>query len=312
MPKPILFIKTKDAVNDVRSGLSDVAMMQKYGVSASVLEKLFQKLVDTGQIDRSELDERMRSAEQSHVVDLVGFPGPELKKTRVNAKEAVSCVRSGMSDIALMEKFHISARGLDSLFRKLVQAREIGESELESRKHGVEWAEIVFAANADRPEPFQPDPSVEELAGGTRFKGLFENHKVAMAGIAGALIGALAVTGAFLLFQGAGPFTKVTDSAPTRTSTSSPPNESARETAQGVIPILKDIHEDHGGQRPTASAQGSPYEDCLKRCEGEFDPTDNMERALFFNCKKSCLQDHSEHFKRIRQRYHAPPSVKAP
>jgi len=45
-----------------------------------------------------------------------------MKRTRIEAKEALEDIRAGMNDIALMKKYILSAKGLQSLFRKLGQA----------------------------------------------------------------------------------------------------------------------------------------------------------------------------------------------
>jgi len=306
-----LFIMSREAANDIRSGLSDVAMMRKYGISARVLEKLFKKLIDKGEIESSEIEKRMRLAERSHVVDLVTFTVAELKKTRVNAREAVSCIRSGMSDIELMEKYNISAQGLESLFSKLIEAQEIGRSELESRKHAMEWAEIAFASGSDQPEQFLQDFSTQELDKQEWLRQLQERHKVLIAGITGAVLGAMAVAAVAFLVRGAARYDEASAPPPAMASSVNSPGEGVHDQTQGVIQILKDIHAYHGGSGVNDHVTVSPYEECLKRCESEFDPRDQTERPLFFNCKKSCLQEHSARFRGIRRQFHVPPSVRA-
>ena len=56
----------------------------------------------------------------------------EPKKT-INAKEAVADIRSGMTSSELMEKYRVSAKGLDALFGKLVAAGLLHENELNRR-----------------------------------------------------------------------------------------------------------------------------------------------------------------------------------
>jgi hypothetical protein len=56
----------------------------------------------------------------------------EPKKT-INAKEAVADIRSGMASSELMQKYRVSAKGLDALFRKLVDANLLHENELNRR-----------------------------------------------------------------------------------------------------------------------------------------------------------------------------------
>ncbi|MCA1961648.1 MAG: hypothetical protein LDL33_12735 [Desulfomonile sp.] len=56
-------------------------------------------------------------------------------KTQVEVKalDAVRDIRLGLSDLALMEKYRLTDRGLGSLFRKLVAAGLLKVSELEQR-----------------------------------------------------------------------------------------------------------------------------------------------------------------------------------
>ena len=48
-------IKAKPFVRDLRTGMGDRELMQKYTISESQLHKVFQKLVDAGTIDEMEL-----------------------------------------------------------------------------------------------------------------------------------------------------------------------------------------------------------------------------------------------------------------
>jgi hypothetical protein len=54
---------------------------------------------------------------------------PADPKRTINAKEAVSDIRSGMTADELMQKYRLSAKGLDVLFGKLVQAGLLHENE---------------------------------------------------------------------------------------------------------------------------------------------------------------------------------------
>ena len=59
-----------------------------------------------------------------------------MAKRAIKAKEAVADIRSGMDDAALMEKYHLSAEGLQSLFDKLVTGGFIDLSEIARRLPG--------------------------------------------------------------------------------------------------------------------------------------------------------------------------------
>ena len=51
-------ISAKELVRDIRSGVDDNGIMQKYNVSAEVLQRLFRRLVDAGALKQNEMDQR--------------------------------------------------------------------------------------------------------------------------------------------------------------------------------------------------------------------------------------------------------------
>jgi hypothetical protein len=51
-----------------------------------------------------------------------------MNKPKIGAREAANDIRSGMTDAELMEKYHLTAKGLESLFRKLVEAKLLDQS----------------------------------------------------------------------------------------------------------------------------------------------------------------------------------------
>ncbi len=55
MTTPKRKIKAKPFVRDLRNGMGDRELMEKYTLSESQLHKVFQKLVDAGAIDEMEL-----------------------------------------------------------------------------------------------------------------------------------------------------------------------------------------------------------------------------------------------------------------
>ena len=54
-------------------------------------------------------------------------------KRKIKAKEIVNDIREGMSDSQLMEKHSLSSKGLQSVFRKLVDAKAITPREVFNR-----------------------------------------------------------------------------------------------------------------------------------------------------------------------------------
>ena len=65
--KPV--ISASDALRCIRSGMDDSSLMKKYGISAKALRSLLRKLVASGLIDQSELDERMSQTHQWAVLE---------------------------------------------------------------------------------------------------------------------------------------------------------------------------------------------------------------------------------------------------
>jgi hypothetical protein len=55
-------------------------------------------------------------------------------RKEIKAKEALEDIKSGMSDGALMDKYKITATGLASLYRRMVQAGLLPHSDLDQRR----------------------------------------------------------------------------------------------------------------------------------------------------------------------------------
>jgi len=60
------------------------------------------------------------------------------QKTKIKAKEVINDIRGGMTDSELMDKYALSAKGLQSLFRKLEAIKAIKPSELYGRFPSVD------------------------------------------------------------------------------------------------------------------------------------------------------------------------------
>ena len=56
-----------------------------------------------------------------------------MEKRKITAREVLRDIRSGLSDQDLMEKYTLSAQGLQSVFHKLVNAGVITQAELDDR-----------------------------------------------------------------------------------------------------------------------------------------------------------------------------------
>ncbi|MDQ7784033.1 MAG: hypothetical protein RDU20_14210 [Desulfomonilaceae bacterium] len=104
-------IDVSEVLRDIRGGVNHFTLMDKYRLSAKGLNSLFKKLLDAGVVKRADL-------------------GPSFK-LEIKASEAIRDIRTGMSKSDFMRKHRLSAKGLQSLFGKLVEAGAVTGSELE-------------------------------------------------------------------------------------------------------------------------------------------------------------------------------------
>jgi len=53
-----------------------------------------------------------------------------MANVKIDAAEALRDIREGMNDVTLMKKYHLSAKGLDSLYSKLIKAGALRSSDV--------------------------------------------------------------------------------------------------------------------------------------------------------------------------------------
>ena len=114
-------IKTSDIVNDIRACMSDTGLMEKYDLSAKGLQSIFAKLISIKAITQNEVDSRPAAYSDTVVI------------REIKASELVQEIRAGMSDFDLLEKYGLSAKGLEKAFRMLVEAGAVNAEELRDR-----------------------------------------------------------------------------------------------------------------------------------------------------------------------------------
>jgi len=104
-------IKTSEFVQDVRDGLSDTALQSKYRLSSN---KFY--LYKASVLDFIAKEHAQKS-----------------KKIEIHAKQFLVDIWSGMEDDALMVKYNLLPRHLQSAFRQLINAGLITPLELSNR-----------------------------------------------------------------------------------------------------------------------------------------------------------------------------------
>ena len=100
-------IEALQVLVDLRSGFTKSQLMEKYDLSYNGLKSLLTQL--KGVLSEYSVTNRNRNA----------LP---LGKREINAKEVLCDLRAGFNDAALMEKYKLSAAGLNSLKTKLTNA----------------------------------------------------------------------------------------------------------------------------------------------------------------------------------------------
>ncbi len=304
MAKPKIRISTKEVLEDIRAGSTDLMLMNKYGLSVRNLQRLFDRLVSAGSIEQAEIDRRVFDPGRSHVVELVPAREPEGDKAVVKAAEAVSAIRSGMSDAALMEKFSLSAKGLDSLFKTLSATGELDDAELEHRRLSMEWGDLAFVGEFLEGEQFalEQTSGAETEPGGSRLGRFVEKHKTCLAALAGAIAGMLAAS---ILFLAVPRFERKADGKPADRSSLEATVLALQKQAEDLIKIIEGIVAETVGIRQSPpSSQSSLYEKCLRRCDQSFSGSTDAIGVQRLNCKKECLAKFSERFRRVRSQYY--------
>lgn len=160
--KPI--IDAKEALDDIRSGMTDSALMQKYNLSPIGLQSLIGKLVRIGalrEIGAGDLlrdlrsgvtnNELMKKYELSaHALTRIFNEMTDAgisffrerrnkhQRKKVDMTEFVSDIRAGATERRLMERHGLSSRGLQSAFWKLVRSGVMTWDELLQLYPGLE------------------------------------------------------------------------------------------------------------------------------------------------------------------------------
>lgn len=305
MPKFKMQINSRQAVEAIRSGMSDLALMEKFGLSAGGLERLFKKLVAAEELHQLEVHARLRASQQSHVVDLIISQPARTKKARIEADQALKDIQAGMSDSELMQKYNISAKGLRSLFGKLLAASLISRRELAARRDSRRRAESALVKDADLPlEHVPPERSANRLP--SFIVRLLREHRVFAAAVLGACAGV--VLSAALLFVVEGLDGSLWNRRDPRKEALQAANEALFTQAQEMVSVLEAIARGDAAAAspagPRAGSDRSECEKCMKKCEENIKVDDDVDKAVVINCKRECLAAHSERFRKIREMYH--------
>ena len=135
-------ISAKAAVTDIRAGLSDRELMEKYSLNAQGLQSLFRKLIENNLISAGELSGRTTAPSRPvpPQPQVIGPPQPEPEAKPEPAADfaqtAADLVRQGCHDNELMVKLGLSPSQLRNLMGELVQRGYLSLADMEARRPG--------------------------------------------------------------------------------------------------------------------------------------------------------------------------------
>ncbi len=127
--KPV--ISAREVLRDLTDNLSDEELMKKHKLSPRGLKSLYEKLLGKRLVIRQSVARRIEG--QTKDVGLV-FETQDAKAVTLNASDVLNSIANGMTDAELMREYRLSARGLQSLFRKLYDNGLISKATFMRRK----------------------------------------------------------------------------------------------------------------------------------------------------------------------------------
>jgi CheY-like chemotaxis protein len=130
-----VMVPLDEFLHSFRAGLDDAGIMEEFDLSSEALNYITDRLVAMGELNPRELLSRASLASPTILLDSGELKLPEspAKKPIIDAADALHCIKSGMSDAALMKRYAISAKGLQSLFRKLIAEGVIDKTVIDGR-----------------------------------------------------------------------------------------------------------------------------------------------------------------------------------
>jgi hypothetical protein len=105
-------IKAKEVIKDIHSGMDNASLMKKYKLTQEGLQNLFDELGALGLLETHDEEESSPP------------------KIRINIKDFLRDFRDGMSDSGLMDRYCVSRRALDFVFKRLLELKAIKPDEL--------------------------------------------------------------------------------------------------------------------------------------------------------------------------------------
>ncbi len=134
-------ISVRALETDIRQGVKESEVLAKYRLATRQLERLLNRMLKAGHLSDLEVMHwlKMTDSQLMRAFRESSEPHPVQPERRtIKAKDVVQDIRSHMTDAQIMEKYQLSARGLQSVLKKLIRHKLISEADLEVRPVGYE------------------------------------------------------------------------------------------------------------------------------------------------------------------------------
>ncbi len=154
-------INAKQAVRDIRLGLSDSEMMEKYELSSRGLQSLFEKLIEEGLVDPRDVDERVPLHSRTVAVDLYRCPAcgmPQFEPFDVCPQCGVIVTKFKSGDPASKSRMQPQGKAPDALPASPIRDEPVPEEKLPPGMYDPLADIIVPAMNLDATRGNAPSP----------------------------------------------------------------------------------------------------------------------------------------------------------
>ncbi|MBI5568879.1 MAG: PilZ domain-containing protein [Desulfomonile tiedjei] len=166
-PKPRLQISVKDFLADVRTGMTDAELMEKYGLSARGLTRTFEKLTAGGFVSPAEVERRTAHAEDTVRIDV--------HEISLEPREELSCLVP-IYELGVPEQNGLVCAISEQELKVTGIETEVGET-----KRLVISADLFFALEPltfeARCVSVKPKTSDDETVYGLRITDISEAHR---------------------------------------------------------------------------------------------------------------------------------------
>ncbi len=159
---PAEMVSVRSLETDIRQGIKESDVLAKYRLTTRELERLLNRMLKAGHLSDLEVMHWLKMTDSQLMKAFRESSEPQsslqvservqIEKRTIKAKDVVQDIRSHMTDVQLMKKYHISTQGLRSLFKKLIQHKLISKSDLEWRPVGYHDTVDIDLESLDKKE----------------------------------------------------------------------------------------------------------------------------------------------------------------